>query len=139
MYWQLSDISFDIHVLYFTVFFLMSMFVLAGKLLFFDSYYFLLVQLLNDLYQQSLFLCSCSKRVQSSAIKHHQGIKYINFISSIRTMTCCDFYVIYYYKIVYYLSIFPPQISAAFWLLLYLNYIACFNVHFHSSYMVSTI
>ena len=33
MYWQLSDISFDIHVLYFIVFFLMNMFVLAAKLL----------------------------------------------------------------------------------------------------------
>ena len=68
-------ISFDIHVLYFIVFFLMSMFVLAAKLLFIDSYYFLLVQLLNDLYQQSLFVCSCSKRAQGSAIKHQQGIK----------------------------------------------------------------
>ena len=75
MYWQLSDISFDIHVLYFIVFFLMSIFVLAAKLLFIVSYYFLLVQLLNDLYQQSLFVCSCSKRAQGSAIKHQQGIK----------------------------------------------------------------
>ena len=75
MYWQLSDISFDIHVLYFIVLFLMSMFVLAAKLLFIDSYYFLLVQLLNDLYQQSLFVCSCSKRAEGSAIKHQQGIK----------------------------------------------------------------
>ena len=48
---------------------------LAAKLLFIDSYYFLLVQLLNDLYQQSLFVCSCSKRAQGSAIKHQQGIK----------------------------------------------------------------
>ena len=47
---------------------------LAAKLLFIDSYYFLLVQLLNDLYQQSLFVCSCSKRAQGSAIKHQQGI-----------------------------------------------------------------
>ena len=47
---------------------------LATKLLFIDSYYFLLVQLLNDLYQQSLFVCSCSKRAQGSAIKHQQGI-----------------------------------------------------------------
>ena len=52
----------------------MSMFVLAAKLLFIDSYYFLLVQLLNDLYQQSLFVCSCSKWAQGSAIKHQQGI-----------------------------------------------------------------
>ena len=77
LYWQLSDISFDIHVLYFIVLFLMSMFVLAAKLLFIDSYYFLLVQLLNDLYQQSLFVCSCSKRAQGSAIKHQQGINNI--------------------------------------------------------------
>ena len=48
---------------------------LAAKLLFIDSYYFLLVQLLNDLYQQSLFVCSCSKRAQGSVIKHQQGIK----------------------------------------------------------------
>ena len=34
LYLQLSDISFDIHVLYFIVFVLMSMFVLAAKLLF---------------------------------------------------------------------------------------------------------
>ena len=50
---------------------------LAAKLLFIDSYYFLLVQLLNDLYQQSLFVCSCSKRAQDSAIKHQQGINFI--------------------------------------------------------------
>ena len=59
---------------------------LAAKLLFIDSYYFLLVQLLNDLYQQSLFVYSCSKRAQGSAIKHQQGINvtgykcYSNFI-----------------------------------------------------------
>ena len=47
---------------------------LAAKLLFIDSYYFLLVQLLNDLYQQSLFVCSYSKRAQGSAIKHQQDI-----------------------------------------------------------------
>ena len=50
---------------------------LAAKLLFIDSYYFLLVKLLNDLYQQSLFVCSCSKRAQGSAIKHQQGINFI--------------------------------------------------------------
>ena len=50
---------------------------LAAKLVFIDSYYFLLVQLLNDLYQQSLFACSCSKRAQGSAIKHQQGINAI--------------------------------------------------------------
>ena len=57
----------------------MSMFVLAAKLLFIDSYYFLLVQLLNDLYQQSLFVCSCSKRAQGSAIKASLGSKHILF------------------------------------------------------------
>ena len=54
----------------------MSMFVLAAKLLFIDSYYFLLVQLY--IYQQSLFVCSCSKRAQGSAIKHQQGINIVN-------------------------------------------------------------
>ena len=87
LYWQLSDISFDIHVLYFIVFFLMSMFVLAAKLLFIDSYYFLLVQLLNDLYQQSLFVCSCSKRPQGSAIKHQQGINEFNNLCLKRKFT----------------------------------------------------
>ena len=46
-------------------------------------YYFMLVQLLDDLYQQ-LFVCS--ERAQGSAqqgisIKHQQGIKYIMFIA----------------------------------------------------------
>ena len=71
---------------------------LAAKLLFIDSYYFLLVQLLNDLYQQSLFVCSCSKRAQGSAIKHQQGINYIVVFGLIGPMyrltenaciTCC--------------------------------------------------
>ena len=30
----------------------------------------------HDLYQQLLFVCSCSKRAQGSAIKHQQGIVY---------------------------------------------------------------
>ena len=53
---------------------------LAAKLLFIDSYYFLLV--LNDLYQQSLFVCSCSKRAQGSAIKHQHGINIYIYIYS---------------------------------------------------------
>ena len=60
---------------------------LAAKLLFIESYYFLLVQLLNDLYQQSLFVCSCSKRAQGSAIKHQQGIKYITITRISTTIT----------------------------------------------------
>ena len=63
---------------------------LAAKLLFIDSYYFLLVQLLNDLYQQSLFVCSCSKRAQGSAIKHQQGINILItncLIQSISTLS----------------------------------------------------
>ena len=74
---------------------------LAAKLLFIDSYYFLLVQLLNDLYQQSLFVCSCSKRAQGSAIKHQQGINiyyiyiYIYTGTSIIAKNKDDLYQIY--------------------------------------------
>ena len=65
---------------------------LAAKLLFIDSYYFLLVQLLNDLYQQSLFVCSCSKRAQGSAIKHQQGIN-VYLCNFFYVNTCIIFYL----------------------------------------------
>ena len=80
LYWWLSYIS---SIYTYMIFFSMNMFVPAISHRY--MYFIITMHLLNDLWQQLLFVCSCSKQAQVSAIthlqginiKHQQGIKYV--------------------------------------------------------------